>query len=506
MNPVEEAVLEALAEKPASGGRIIERLQAQGSDLVRGRAILVYGALHNLAREGKVKVIGEGPGERVFGLPDAPEAPPSPPGHPPTFGLGAAELALVEKEVAILTERLSPHYFEEIRRAVVADADRRAFHGEKLPRAAASALADLGSPSAARALLKDVEKGREVKLDLRRRVRLGWLVAPLAVIAIGVLARLFVVGVYTLPPESISMAPTLVPGAEGGDAIVLADLLAYRFSGKPKRGDVVVFRLGPGREHKVKRVMGLPGEKLSFRKGDLCVGGTVLVKDRALLDRVKVPMLSLPDYRRTDTGWEPRHDLTLGYRLPDGSFDGPALPAREAVVVARVRARSSTTPSSVAFVLDDGLGKKHTVVLETGIDSNVYVDGVEVEGASQELLRLRPGVEREVWFTNADGSFRVEADGREAAPAATLRRPGRQARVSVVVSGEIEILSLDVARDLVHEGEDPADPVGPDEYFMLGDNTTRSLDSRSFKAVPEDAILGRAFAVAWPWSRARRIR
>lgn len=503
MNPVEEAVLEALAEKPASGGRIIERLQAQGSDLVRGRAVLVYGALHNLARRGKVKVIGEGPGERVFGLPDAPPAPPSPPGHPPSFGLGAAELALVEKEVAILTERLPPHYFEEIRRAVVADADRRAFNGEKLPRAAASALGDLGSPAAARALLRDVEKGREVKLDLRRRVRLGLLVAPLAVVAIGVLARLFVVGVYTLPPESISMAPTLVPGAEGGDAIVLADLLAYRFSGKPQRGDVVVFRLGPGREHKVKRVMGLPGERLSFRKGDLLVGGKVLVKDRALLDRVKVPMLSLPDYRRTDTGWEPAHDLTLGYRLPDGRFDGPALPAREAVVLARVRARAS--PSSIAFVLDDG-AEKHTVVLETGIDGNVYVDGLEVEGASKELLRLRPGVEREVWITNADGSFRVEADGRPAAPAAALRRPGREARVSIVVTGDVELLALDVARDLVHEGEDPADPVAPGHYFMLGDNATRSLDSRSFKAVPEDAILGRAVAVAWPWSRARRIR
>jgi signal peptidase I len=333
-------------------------------------------------------------------------------------------------------------------------------------------------------------------------VRLGWLVAPLAVVAIGVLARLFVVGVYTLPPESISMAPTLVPDAEGGDAIVLADLLAYRFSGKPRRGDVVVFRLGPGQERKVKRVMGLPGEALSFRKGDLLVGGKVLVKDRALLDRVKVPLLALGDYRRTDAGWEPGHDLTLGFRLPDGSFDGPSMPAREAVVLARVRARKA--PSSVAFVLDDGLAK-HTVMLETGIDSTVYVDGLEVEDASKELLRLQLGVEREVWLTNADGSFRVEVDGREGAPAAALRRLGTAARVSVVVSGDIEILSLDVARDLSHDGPDP-DPLGPAEYFMLGDNATRSLDSRAFKAVPEDEILGRVFAVAWPWGRVRRIR
>ncbi|HEX5137898.1 MAG TPA: signal peptidase I [Planctomycetota bacterium] len=501
MNPFEEAVLEALAEKPASGGKIIERLQAQGSDLLRGRAVVVYGALCNLARERKVKVVGEGPGERVYGLPDSPPSPPSPPGHPPSFSLGAAELALVEKEIAILTERLPPHYFEELRRAVVADADRRAFHGEKLPRAAASALADLGSPSGARGLLKDAEKGRAVSLDLRRRVAKGWLVAPLLIIALGVVIWKFVLGVYTLPAESISMAPTLVPGAEGGDAIVLADLLAYRFSGRPQRGDLVVFPYGD--RDLVKRVMGLPGETISFRRDDLLVNGKVLVKDRALLDRVRVPLLRLPDYRRTDTGWEPGHALTLGYRLPDGSFDGPVLPAREAVVLARVRARKA--PSSVAFVLDDGV-TKHTVLLETGIDASVYVGGVEVEGVSHELLRLRPGVEREVWLTNADGSFRVEVDGRGAAPPATLR-PGKEARVSIAISGDVEILSFEVARDLAYEGsEHPSDPLGPDEYFVLGDNTARSLDSRSFKAIPGKTILGRVFAVAWPPGRARRVR
>ena len=67
MNAVEEAVLDALREKPASGGKIIERFQAQGSDLFRGRAILVFGALANLARRGQAKVIGEGPGERGSG-------------------------------------------------------------------------------------------------------------------------------------------------------------------------------------------------------------------------------------------------------------------------------------------------------------------------------------------------------------------------------------------------------------------------------------------------------
>jgi signal peptidase I len=500
---LENAVLEAIRERPASGGRLLERLQARGFDPVRGRGVLVYGALANLALRGEVKVIGEGPGERVYGTKDAPPAPPAPPGHPPSFSLGAAELALVEREVSEMTRGLPSHYFEELRRVVVADADRRAFGGEKLPRAAASALEELGSPSAARAFLRRVERGREVPLRLPRRAPLTWLAAPVAIISLGVLVRLFVVGVYTLPPESISMAPTLVPAAEGGDRIVLADLLAYSWV-RPRRGDIVVLRRRSSSEDLlVKRVMGLPGETISFRKGDLCVGGRVLVKERALLDRVKVPLLTLADYRRTDDGWVTDREVREGFRLPDGAFDGPATLARDVVVVARVRARGQG--ASVGFLLDDGWPAKHTVVLETGVGLGIAVGGVEVEGISREALRLDPGIEREVWFTNADGWFRAQVDGREAAPAAPLGRPGKYARVAVVAQGPVDLLSIEVARDLVHAHEGEV-ALSPDEYFVLGDNSVRSRDSRVFGPVREPEILGRAFAVAWPPGRARLLR
>jgi signal peptidase I len=43
--------------------------------------------------------------------------------------------------------------------------------------------------------------------------------------------------------------------------------------------------------------------------------------------------------------------------------------------------------------------------------------------------------------------------------------------------------------------------IGPDEYFMMGDNRPSSSDSRQFGAIPEDQIIGRAFVVIWPFAR-----
>ena len=107
-------------------------------------------------------------------------------------------------------------------------------------------------------------------------------VAVLLVLAI----KVEVANPYRIP--SASMEPTLrcARPAAGCDATfsdrVIANRLAYRFH-DPRRGDIVVFTAPPAAKQQcseggtfVKRIIGLPGEVVSERNGDVYIDGRAL--------------------------------------------------------------------------------------------------------------------------------------------------------------------------------------------------------------------------------------
>jgi signal peptidase I len=106
---------------------------------------------------------------------------------------------------------------------------------------------------------------------------------------------------YRIP--SSSMEPTLhcAKPADGCKSRVsdrvIANRLVYRFH-EPERGDIIVFRTPPEAKAAcrvggtfIKRIVGLPGEAVTMRAGQVFIDGTPLAE----------PYLR-PDYRGTESG------------------------------------------------------------------------------------------------------------------------------------------------------------------------------------------------------------
>jgi signal peptidase I len=89
--------------------------------------------------------------------------------------------------------------------------------------------------------------------------------------------------------------PSMAPNINSGE-YVLINTLAYRF-GKPSRGDIVAFAHdGITPEVYIKRVVGLPGERLRIDRGVVYVNGVRLIEPYVQhSDDRSTPETTVPD-------------------------------------------------------------------------------------------------------------------------------------------------------------------------------------------------------------------
>ncbi len=123
------------------------------------------------------------------------------------------------------------------------------------------------------------------------------------------LIKLFLMEAFYVPTES--MVPTL----EVGDRL-LTEKVAHLFRSEPERGDIIVFESPDGEMELIKRVVGLPGDKIRV------VGGSLYVND------------------------ERQREAYLNSDLPDESSYGPTeVPAGHVFVMGDNRANSADSRS-----------------------------------------------------------------------------------------------------------------------------------------------------------------
>ncbi len=122
----------------------------------------------------------------------------------------------------------------------------------------------------------------------KKSVLREWVESIIIAAVLAIFVRTFFFQIYKIPTES--MVPTLIPGDKlfvsklvYGPKLVFTNL---RLPGlrKPKRGEVVVF-IPPTQKDKfflkrkvyIKRLIGLPKEKIHIRNGNIYIDGKVII-------------------------------------------------------------------------------------------------------------------------------------------------------------------------------------------------------------------------------------
>lgn len=353
-------------------------------------------------------------------------------------------------------------------------------------------------------------------------------------------------GPVTAPcPMCRKRAAVDVRRLDAGDRLLVLKW-RYEFE-KPQRWETVVFRNpNDAGQAYIKRVVGLPGERVALDGGDVFINGRIARKSFDQLRAVQLPVYDHDRARRRSDG-SPRfapESSPCGWKIEEDRLEVDARGGRTPHALAYVHVNSQGRESAVTddnpyngFQNEDAnrpvrdlvaeirvrhlggdgwLGVRYqpstTAVFEARLFPStgrveVYADGRLWQ---QGQVAAWPGASMEVAVAYWDQRFAVRVNGRPAIPDADVESDGANSQAfggrPFVLLAENFRGTIDrfrVHRD-VHYRSDRfsagSHQLAADEYYMLGDNSPISNDSRrwSVPAVPARLLVGKPLWVHLP--------
>ena len=511
---IEDEILARLRAAPAP----IEDLAAAARQVAPhsfpGHEGAIHAIVHGIVRAERIEVVGRSPsGGAIYGLSGTPPlAAESPAPIPPPVSARDSRFAL-----AVASRVRDP----EDRGRVVSDvlAHRAALAAEKR-------LGEFGARKSARDLLRRVDRGRRtIAVPDSTWERIVRVVLHEGLSILVTLAVLAVVYVYV---AEFRVVPTnsMQPGIKPGDRLVVWKLGAHRV---PDRWEVLVFQGAPEPGDDwvtkkegmilVKRVAGLPGERVAVDNGDFYVDGKIAAKPWDLAQALREPLVrSTLGERGVTDGWAPLAQGWLAWSRPLYA-DEPTFPNENGAMEVAHPPRPLAHDVYVTVVAgrDAGLrvewldgGHRPANRKLVGFEWSRDIAGAEKFQLSPEVssggFTDRGDADERVTVSLVDGVLRFDSPGRRLG----IPVDGPHGHAEVFVRGAIRSVAID--RD-IHYTQPPTAQYALDRenpftvpegnVFMLGDHSAYSRDSRfaSLGAVPLERIRGRVVFRVWPPAR-----
>ena len=279
----------------------------------------------------------------------------------------------------------------------------------------------------------------------------------IAVALVFLLIRPFIIQAFFIP--SPSMEPTLLGKNNSGDRI-LVNKFSYRLD-KPKRDDVVVFLAPPaamaGDPEFIKRLIGLPGDKIEVFAGHLSINGT---------------LHSHTDIRR---------------RLTEEGICGPEAQndiGDESLLQADCHVKF--VPDGVQVSTNEA----HTHLISKSQIAEIYTKQKDLPVTIRPGYTVRNGQKLDEPFIAEDPDYDMKIYGGQ--PLKHVYSQGDEYRLA----GQ----GIMASEYLAHAGL-PTEPLPADHYLMMGDNRNDSSDGTQWGPLEAKRVVGRAQFIFWPPSR-----
>lgn len=297
-------------------------------------------------------------------------------------------------------------------------------------------------------------------------------------------------------------APELA--AHQGDSLII-DRTAFEFR-RPRRWEIVVLCSPEDGQLAVKRVVGLPGETIQLRDGDIWIDGHIAAKSLAAMRAIRQLVHEEAENARR---WRPDDKRQCRWSS-DAWHLSPGKGEHVALIYEHPGAAAITNDSAYNAALTRRLFAVRDFALSTNIRSS---------GGWQLIVEFANGGDPLTWDVTGDGDallevfafdrrFQIYLDGqlygeRNLDPAASIT-PTAQPFALKVRQADVELRDLCIYHDIYQASEAeqigspvPMEPLklGAKEIFVLGDNSAVSLDSRQWGPVPVRLLVGRPMGV-----------